>query len=300
MKKDLFISHASENKDDFVRPLANLLEQYGVDVWYDEFELKIGSSISRSIDKGISNSRYGLIVLSKEFFNKNWTEYELRSFNSFEIENNDVLLPIWHSVTVNEVREFSPYMADKFALNSSNDSIEELTLKIIEVVNPELFSNIHKKIAVEKALKNAVKKKIDPKEIKPSPIRHLKFSDSIISRIRLIRASIWLGYPHSMEFWINGFQRDLNYETEIKYWERLSSCFMELITQHDINESYTGTEKNIYQELFQLLFEISNDMDESDRKKIKLFKPKFVEMAREIWQYNMPIYDIEEELPFDK
>jgi hypothetical protein len=63
-KKDLFISHASEDKDDFVRPLANLLRQYGLEVWYDEFELTVGKSVSRSIDKGISNSKFGLLVLS--------------------------------------------------------------------------------------------------------------------------------------------------------------------------------------------------------------------------------------------
>lgn len=45
--KDLFISHSSEDKDDFVRPLANLLNEYGLKVWYDEFELKIGTSLSR-------------------------------------------------------------------------------------------------------------------------------------------------------------------------------------------------------------------------------------------------------------
>ena len=69
-KKDLFISHASEDKDEFVRPLANLLSQYGLDVWYDEFELRIGKSLSRSIDNGISNSNFGLIVLSESFFKK--------------------------------------------------------------------------------------------------------------------------------------------------------------------------------------------------------------------------------------
>jgi hypothetical protein len=80
-KKDLFISHASEDKDDFVRPLANLLKQYGLEVWHDEFELSIGKSLSRSIDKGITNSNFGLLVLSKSFFNKNWTEYVLKSLN---------------------------------------------------------------------------------------------------------------------------------------------------------------------------------------------------------------------------
>ncbi len=53
---DVFISHASEDKDSFVRPLAVALKQLGASVWYDEFSLKLGDSMSRSIDKGLSKS----------------------------------------------------------------------------------------------------------------------------------------------------------------------------------------------------------------------------------------------------
>ncbi|MGC1633626.1 MAG: toll/interleukin-1 receptor domain-containing protein, partial [Gelidibacter sp.] len=190
-KKDLFISHASEDKDDFVRPLAELLIQYGLDVWYDEFELRIGSSLSRSIDKGIANSNFGLIVLSKSFFSKNWTEYELKSLNSYEIENSDILLPVWKDVTVKEVRDFSPYLADKFALTTKN-SIEDIALKIIETCNPKLFSEIHYKIKLDKILKTAKVEKAMVSELKAAPIRHLKLNENLISRIRLIRSSLLL------------------------------------------------------------------------------------------------------------
>jgi len=174
--KDLFISHASEDKDDFVRPLANLLNEYGLNVWYDEFELKIGTSLSRSIDNGISNSNYGLIVLSKSFFNKNWTEYELRSLNSYEIESGNILLPVWKDVTVQEVRDFSPYLADKFAL-TTKDAIEDIALKIIENCKPRLFSEIHYKIRLHEMLKTAKVEKKIASELKAAPIRHLKLNE---------------------------------------------------------------------------------------------------------------------------
>jgi len=58
-KWDVFICHASEDKDAFVRPLAVALRQLGVSVWYDEFSLEVGDSISRSIDKGLAESAYG-------------------------------------------------------------------------------------------------------------------------------------------------------------------------------------------------------------------------------------------------
>ena len=58
---DLFASHASEDKETFVRPLAVLLGSLGVRVWYDEFALTLGDSLSESVDKGLARSRYGLV-----------------------------------------------------------------------------------------------------------------------------------------------------------------------------------------------------------------------------------------------
>ena len=290
-KKDLFISHSSEDKDDFVRPLANLLLQYGLDVWYDEFELKIGSSLSRSIDKGISNSNFGLLVLSKSFFNKNWTEYELKALNSYEVEKGDVLLPIWKDVTVKEVREFSPYLADKFALRT-NESIENIALKVIETCNPKLFSEIHKKLVIEEALKKAEIKSIKRSDLKPGPIRHLKLNENLISRIRLIRSSLLLCYPHSMDFWLDGFQRDFNIESEIRFWEHLATTFLEIILQPKMREFYIGEEKEYYKNIFALLF------DFNDQNITKFFKTDFIEKAKKIYSYNLPSYDFKEELPF--
>lgn len=68
MLYDVFICHASEDKEDFVRPLAEALRQENVEVWYDEFTLRLGDSIRRSIDKGLKQSRFGLVVLSKGCF----------------------------------------------------------------------------------------------------------------------------------------------------------------------------------------------------------------------------------------
>ena len=64
MLYDIFISHASEDKNDFVRPLAEALRRHRVEVWYDEFSLKAGDSLRRSIDKGLTKSRYGVGIFS--------------------------------------------------------------------------------------------------------------------------------------------------------------------------------------------------------------------------------------------
>lgn len=297
MKKDLFVSHASEDKDDFVRPLTELLSRYGLDVWYDEFELRIGRSISRSIDKGILNSNYGLIVLSESFFNKNWTEYELKSLNSFEIESGDILLPIWKNVNVNDVRNFSPYLADKFALTTENLTIEEIAIKIIEVVKPDLFSDIHYKLAIKEAKKNATTETVKISDLKPGPIRHPKLNENLISRIRLIRSSLWLCYPHSMKFWMDGFQRDLNIEEEIRYWEHISTCFLEIIVQPELKESHLGETESIYQDIFSLINSLHHSGKKNDKE--PKFSSEFINKVNKIISYNIPIYDIEEESPFE-
>lgn len=131
---DLFISHASEDKESLVRPLAVALENLGVKVWYDEFTLKIGDSLRRSIDSGLSNSRFGTVVLSSSFFSKNWTLYELDGMTAKEMDGRKMILPIWHKVTKDEVLSFSPTLADKVALNSSISSIEEMAQLIADVV----------------------------------------------------------------------------------------------------------------------------------------------------------------------
>ena len=87
---DLFISHASEDKEDLVRPLAEELVKYGVNVWYDEFSLELGDSLTASIDKGLIDSKFGLLIISPAFFQKRWTEYELKSLLTKEINGGKV------------------------------------------------------------------------------------------------------------------------------------------------------------------------------------------------------------------
>lgn len=134
---DVFISHASEDKDVFVRPLANALIESGLKVWYDEFELDIGSSLRRSIEKGLRNSDFGIVVLSNAFFNKEWPQRELDALFQKEINGKRVILPIWHKITKDEVMNFSPIIADLLALNTSNFTVEEIAQKISEKVNKQ-------------------------------------------------------------------------------------------------------------------------------------------------------------------
>jgi hypothetical protein len=132
---DVFISHASEDKDQVVRPLATALRAGGLSVWYDEFELKIGDSLRRKIDKGLARSRFGVVVLSKSFLGKGWANYELDGIITRSVTGDQVVLPIWHEITKQEVIDYSPSLADKLARNTATHTVAEIAKEIIEVIN---------------------------------------------------------------------------------------------------------------------------------------------------------------------
>lgn len=132
---DVFISHASEDKDDVVRPLANALREAGLSVWYDEFELRIGDSLRRKIDRGLGSSRFGVVVLSQAFFGKGWPEYELDGLVTRAVSGDQILLPIWHNVSKSEVIKYSPSLADRLARSTGTHTVEEIADEIAEVVH---------------------------------------------------------------------------------------------------------------------------------------------------------------------
>jgi len=131
---DVFISHATEDKDEVVRPLAHALQELGLRVWYDEFELRIGSSLRRKIDEGLARSRFGVVVLSHAFFAKNWSKYELDGLVTREMTGEQIILPLWHKITKAEVIGYSPSLADKLARNTSDLTVEEIAEEITGLV----------------------------------------------------------------------------------------------------------------------------------------------------------------------
>lgn len=137
---DVFISHATEDKDEVVRPLAIALQNHGLSVWYDEFELRIGDSLRRKIDSGIARTRFGVVVLSKPFFAKSWPQYELDGLVTMAVSGKQVLLPLWHNISKDEVIGASPSLADKVALRTADYAIDEIAQEIASVVSGEVVA----------------------------------------------------------------------------------------------------------------------------------------------------------------
>ncbi len=132
---DVFICHASEDKERFVRPLAEALSQAGLDVWYDEFTLKLGDSLRQKIDEGLAKSSYGVVVLSHDFFTKPWPQTELDGLAVREVGGKKVILPLWHNITQAEVAKHSPTLAGRVAVSTSK-GMAVVVEKILEVIRP--------------------------------------------------------------------------------------------------------------------------------------------------------------------
>ena len=115
---DVFISHASEDKEAVVLPLAAALVDAGVKVWLDRQQLRIGDSIRASIDEGLARSRFGVVVISEAFLAKRWPALELNALMALEEDDQKIILPVWHRVTRSQVAEYSPMLSDRLAADT--------------------------------------------------------------------------------------------------------------------------------------------------------------------------------------
>ena len=129
---DAFICHASEDKADVARPLAELLTREGLNVWLDANEVKPGDSLRESIDRGLAESRFGVVILSRVFFSKKWPQRELNGLMARETSRNKVILPVWHNVDRDFVARFSPILADRVAVTTSR-GLERAAREIADV-----------------------------------------------------------------------------------------------------------------------------------------------------------------------
>jgi TIR domain len=117
----IFLSHASEDQRDFVRPLAETLSKLPDEfrVWYSEYELTVGDRLLTKIDGGLKSSDYGVVVLSPFFFAKRWPREELEGLFQLETTERKVILPVWKDVTESDVRSFSPILASRLGADAS-------------------------------------------------------------------------------------------------------------------------------------------------------------------------------------
>ncbi|PRY49555.1 TIR domain-containing protein [Knoellia remsis] len=135
---DVFLSHASEDKDEIARPLKDALEARGVTVWFDEMKVRVGQSIRQEIEAGIAGCRFGVVIISPHFFAKHWTQAELDALFGKKMDSGqNLVLPIWHHVSKDEVQRHSPLLAGVLALNTAVSTIDEIADGLVDVVHAE-------------------------------------------------------------------------------------------------------------------------------------------------------------------
>lgn len=231
-KYDVFISHASEDKDAIVRPLATELERLSVRVWYDEFSLKLGDSLSASIDKGLKESRFGLLVLSKNFLRKNWPDYEYRSLLTRQTDGEKVILPLWYGVTKEDVKGYSLFLADIMGFPVSEDNLMVVTLAILRVVRPDIWQEIRMGNVLRKATEEA-----EPVMIKRSQLKAATSKQSQLTRQQIVRSkAVYYGIGRhlnlSFDKYVDNYELDMVPERELQTWEIMNACYLEMLDRH--------------------------------------------------------------------
>lgn len=137
LQYDVFVSHAWEDKEDFVEEFIQELRDLEIRVWYDKRRIKWGDSMRAKIDEGLRKSRFGVAVLSPNYIaeGKYWTKAELDGLFQMESVNGKTLLPIWHKLTKKEVMDYSPIIASKLAMNTASMTAKEIAEKLKELLD---------------------------------------------------------------------------------------------------------------------------------------------------------------------
>lgn len=133
---DVFISHATEDKETFVDEFVRILKDvHHLKVWYDRDVLQWGDSIRTKIDEGLRNSKVGVVVLSRHYMKKYWTSYEFEGLINRESVGGKIVLPIWHDITKAEVMEYSPTLAGKMAMLTALMAPGEIADALVAVLD---------------------------------------------------------------------------------------------------------------------------------------------------------------------
>ena len=216
---DVFISHASEDKDIIAYPLAEELKKNGYRVWFDEFSISVGDSLRQSIDKGVGKSKFGIVIFSKSFFRKGWTNYELDGLVEMNINAPGTLLPIWFNVSKKEVAEYSKSLSNILAIDATNLSSAEIVQRLTPKLGEYYYSIDKNETLVRSDTK--VNITLADREAGSQVIRSIN-TDQIINTETCVCTNDALVYPYEdmSEYHFNYWQAhkgELNLITHMAY-----------------------------------------------------------------------------------
>ncbi|KAA2217524.1 toll/interleukin-1 receptor domain-containing protein [Maribacter flavus] len=134
--RDVFLCHAWDDRKDSAKELHDLLEENGVSVWFSEKDVLLGSSLLREIDKGLANSRVGIVLVTPNFINRVRNE-GIADKELSALLARDLLVPIVHYTTFEKLREVSPLLGSRSGLDTNEEPMKKVALKLAELVKVE-------------------------------------------------------------------------------------------------------------------------------------------------------------------
>lgn len=131
--RDTFLCHAWDDRKGAAKELHDLLESLGVSVWFSEKDVVLGSSLLREIDKGLANSRVGIVLVTPAFLRRVQAE-GIADKELSALLARDLLVPIVHETTYEALREVSPLLGSRSGLSTTEESMADIAAKLGELV----------------------------------------------------------------------------------------------------------------------------------------------------------------------
>ncbi|MBC2579678.1 toll/interleukin-1 receptor domain-containing protein [Clostridium sp. DJ247] len=209
--------------------------------------LKLGDKLLKSINRGIADSKAGIIIISKNFMHKEFTEYELETLENLFSDDTIKLIPIWHGVTKKDLKKYRPSLLIPIGIDSSSSNLTEIAIKIVEAIRPDIFENLSRLVYEEYLRRHpqyscyvededTLKALFDI--VKHSPMRHDVLPKTLVSRMKII-LKIFQEYLNiSEEDWINNFRKDLNPKRETIIWEVILLTYLEFLNNREVSNEY--------------------------------------------------------------
>jgi hypothetical protein len=136
--RDVFLCHAWDDRQGAAKELHDLLELRGVRVWFSEKDVGLGVPLLRAIDKGLANSRVGIVLVTPALLRRLPTE-GIADKELSALLAGERLVPVLHGTTYEALREVSPLLASRSGLSTSEGSMTSVATKLAELVQLELF-----------------------------------------------------------------------------------------------------------------------------------------------------------------
>lgn len=130
--RDVFLCHAWDDRRGAAKELHDLLEANHVSVWFSEKDVMLGAPLLRAIDKGLAKSRAGIVLVTPALLERLASE-GIADKELSELLSRDQLIPVVHGTTYEALREVSPLLGSRSGLDTAEDSMADIAVKIAEL-----------------------------------------------------------------------------------------------------------------------------------------------------------------------